>query len=96
MAHQGDRRGFNGDIAPAAHRNAYVSLRQRRGVVDAVAHHRHLATLTLQVLDGVRFAVRQHARDHLINTGFFRNGVGGGRVVPGQHHQTIARAVQAL
>ena len=83
MAHQGDCRGFNGDIAPAAHRNTYVSLRQRRGVVDAVADHRHLTTITLQFPDGVRFAIWQYAGYHLINPGFSGDGVSGSRVITG-------------
>jgi hypothetical protein len=50
MAHQGDRRGFNGDIAAAAHGDPDIRLGQRRGIVDAVADHRHLTPLALQRL----------------------------------------------
>ena len=96
MAHQRNGGGFNGHVAPTPHGNPHVRLGQRRGIVDAVADHRHLTALTLQVFNGVRFAIRQYARNHLVNTGLPGDGVCRCWVISGQHHQTVARAVQAL
>ncbi len=96
MAHQGDRRRFDGDIAAATHGDPNIRLGQRRGIVNAVANHGYAAALILQFDNRIRFAVRQHTRDHLINTGLAGNRLSGDGVIPGQHHQTIARAVQAL
>uniref|UniRef100_A0A914Y176 Uncharacterized protein n=1 Tax=Panagrolaimus superbus TaxID=310955 RepID=A0A914Y176_9BILA len=96
MAHQGNRRGFNGNITAATHRNADIRLSQRWRVVNAVAHHCHLTSFTLQMFDRFGFTVRQHPGDHLINPCFFGDRIGGGWVIPGQHHQTISRFMQAL
>ncbi|MNY33783.1 hypothetical protein D3C86_1680780 [compost metagenome] len=83
VAHQGNRRCLNRDIAPAAHRNPDIRLRQRGCVVDAITDHRHLSTLALQFDNRVGFAIRQHACDHLINTCFFRNRIRGCWVIAG-------------
>jgi hypothetical protein len=51
VAHQHHVGGFQRDIGPRrAHRNADVCRRQRRGVVHAVADHRHRAGLRLNLL----------------------------------------------
>lgn len=95
MAHQSDRCGFNGDIAAAAHGDTDIRLRQRRGVVNTVADHRHFMSFALQTFNGIGFAVRQHAGDHFINARFFGDGIGGGRVIPGEHDQPVALTMQA-
>ena len=94
MAHQGDSRRFNGDIAAAAHGDAHIGLRQRGRIVDTVADHRHLVPLALQAFNRIGFTVRQHSGNHLINARLFGDSVGGGGVISGQHHQPIALAVQ--
>jgi len=58
MAHQGNRRGFNGNITAATHRNTDIRLSQRWRVVNAVAHHCHLTSFTLQTFDRFGFTVR--------------------------------------
>jgi hypothetical protein len=50
----------------------------------------------LQRFDGVGFTLWQYPGNHLINTGLAGNGVCRCRVIPGQHHQAIARTVQAF
>ncbi len=94
MAHQGDRRGFNSDIAAAAHGDPDIRLGQRRGVVNPIANHRHFVPLALQTLNGIGFTVRQHAGDHFINAGFFGDSLRGGGVIPGKHHQPVALPMQ--
>ena len=60
-AHQRDVRRLDGDVGPRADRDADVGLRERRRVVDAVAHHRDDASRRLQPLDLGDLALRQHA-----------------------------------
>ncbi|MNG89578.1 hypothetical protein D3C79_484480 [compost metagenome] len=71
-------------------------MRQCRGVVDAIADHCHAVALRLQLFDRLGLAVRQHAGDDLVDAGLFGNGVGGHRIVAGQHHQLIALTMQTL
>ena len=94
MAHQGNRRRLNGDIAAAAHGDPHIGLRQRGRIVDTVADHRHLMSLALQELNRIGFTVRQNPGNHLINARLFSDSVGGGWVIAGQHDQTITLAVQ--
>ncbi len=94
MTHQGDRGGFNGHIAAAAHRDPHFRLGQRRGVVNAIANHRHFTACLLELLNRLRFTIRQHACDHLVNTRLAGNGVRGDGVIASQHHQPVAFAVQ--
>ena len=94
MAHQGNRRRLNGDIAAAAHGDPHIGLRQRGRIVDTVADHRHLMPFALQALNRIGFPVRQHPGNHLINARLFGDSFGGGGVISGQHRQTIALAVQ--
>jgi hypothetical protein len=45
--------GFDGDVGAGADREAEVSPRERGGVVDAVADHRHDPAVGLEALDDV-------------------------------------------
>ena len=47
-ADQGEVAGLDRDVGAGAHREAEIGLRERGGVVDAVADHRHHAALGLQ------------------------------------------------
>ncbi len=46
---------------------------QRRGVVHAIAHHRHLAVLRQQSLDRVDLLFGQQIRPDLVDPGLARN-----------------------
>ncbi len=69
MAHQGDRRGFNSDIAAAAHGDPDIRLGQRRASLIPSPTIATLCPWPLQTLNGIGFTVRQHAGDHFINAG---------------------------
>ena len=77
--------GVNGYVCACANGNAGVSAGQGRGVVNAVAHHSHLAVL-LQLPDDGFLALRQHSGDHLVHPGLSANGLGGALIIAGQHH----------
>ncbi len=51
----------------AAQRDADIRLRQRGGVVDAVAHHRHHRAVLLQMLHFFRLMLWQHLGHHLLD-----------------------------
>ena len=61
-AHQRQVAGLDRDVGAGAHRQAEVGLRERGGVVDAVADHRDDPALVLQPLDDVDLVGGQHAR----------------------------------
>ena len=83
--HQYHVRSVNGYIRACTDGNAGVSAGQGRGIVDAVAHHSHLAVL-LQLPDNSLLALRQHPGDHLVHPGLSANGLGGALIIAGQHH----------
>ena len=59
--HQRDVGGFHGHVGAGADRHADVGLRQRRRIVDAVAHHGHDLALLLQLLDLGGLVAGQHS-----------------------------------
>ena len=59
--------------APAADRHADVGLRERRRVVDAVAHHGDDLPFCLQPPNLGDLAVGKHAGDHAVDAGLARD-----------------------
>ena len=55
-AHERQVGGLDRDIGAGAHRQAEIGLRQRGGVVDTVADHRHDLAVALQSLDWSTFS----------------------------------------
>ena len=93
--HQHHVRRVDGNIGACTDGDAGVGAGQGRGVVDAVAHHGHLA-VGLQLADDGFLAVGQHACDDFVHTGLPANGVGGALVVAGEHHHADAHGLQLL
>ena len=71
---------------PGAHRDADVRLRQRGGVVEPVAHHRHDAALGLEPPDLVELPLGQHLRHHPLDADRAGHARRGPPVVAGEHH----------
>ena len=92
--HQRDAGALHRDVGAGAHRDADVGLRQRRRVVDAVAGHRDACALRLQALDDRRLLLGQHLGLDLVDADGARDGLGGGAVVAGQHHDPQPFGVQ--
>ena len=62
-------RRLDGDVgSDRAHGNAHVGERERRRVVDAVAHHRHRVACRSQVLNLFELLIGQHAGTPLGHT----------------------------
>ena len=57
--HESDPGALHRDVRSGAHRDAHVSLRERRRVVDAVSGHRDAFTTRLQTLDHRGLLIRQ-------------------------------------
>ena len=55
------------DVGAGPDREADVGLGQRRGVVDAVADHRHALALELELLDLVGLVLGQHLGEHAVD-----------------------------
>ena len=91
--HQHHVRRVDGNVGACADGDAGVGTGQGRGIVDAVAHHGHLAGC-LQLADDRFLAVGQHTCDHLVHTGLPANGSSGALVVTGEHHHADAHGLQ--
>ncbi len=74
--------------AAGAHRNPHRRRRQRRRVVDAVAHHRNLA-FTHQRLDQFDLLFRQQLGVDIRDAHLGGNGLRHRTVVAGQHHHPL-------
>ena len=94
IPHQHDPGRRPRDIGPSADRNADVSLGKCGCVVHAVANHRDLAALPLQLLDLGGLVLRQHLRKNRGDADLAGDGGGGTRVVAGDHHRGQAHLVQ--
>ena len=62
-------------------------VRQRRRVVDAIPHHRHLTVLTHQLADGVQLVLGQQIGAVHGDAGLLGDPGGHARIVAGQHHR---------
>ena len=71
------------DIGARTDREAHVGLRQRRSIIDAIAHHADLLALPLQFLDLCGLVARQHVGQHDVDAQFLRNALSGRTVVTG-------------
>ena len=81
---------------PAAHGDADVRLRQCRGVVQAVTHHRHDAALLLKPADLLELPVRQHLGHHSIDPDFACHRLGGPAIVAGEQHYLEPHSLEPL
>ena len=73
-------------LSAVVHRHADVSLGQCRCVVGTVATHGHQSPVILLMANARQFFLGRGLGQHVIHTGFGRNGCGGQRVVTGDHH----------
>ncbi|MNN06878.1 hypothetical protein D3C81_1196860 [compost metagenome] len=81
-------------LGAGVHRYRHVSLRQRRGVVGAVAGHRHQTAFSLVLADQRQLGFRRRFRQEVIHSGFGGNGGSGQWVITGDHHRFDAHFAQ--
>ena len=93
---QGHFSHIHRQIASLPHRDAEVGLRQRRTVVDAVTHHRHMLAFRLKLLDDFRLVLRKHLGTILPDTCLAGYGLCRHPIVSGQHNDRNALALQVL
>ncbi|CCJ81125.1 hypothetical protein BN134_1855 [Cronobacter dublinensis 1210] len=74
-------------LGAGVHRHRHVRLRQRRGVVGAIAGHRHQPSFGLILADQRQFGLRRRFGEKIIHARFGRDGGGGQPVVAGDHHR---------
>ena len=74
---------------------ADVRLCERRGVVDAVAHHGHHLALALESAHLVGLVLGQNLRQHAIDAHLAGNGLGGAAVVAAEHDHFDAHRLEA-
>ena len=95
VVHEHDVRLFERGVRTArAHGDADVGGGQARGVVDAVAHHRHALALLGQRADGGELLLRLQLGAHVLDSQLRPQMLGGGLAVAGQHDGAQAFAVQ--
>jgi len=94
--HQDDVGGLDRHVGAGADRDAEVGPRQRRGVVDPVADHRHPAPGALQLGDLRRLVLRQYLRDDGVDAELSGDPFGGGAVVAGEHDDLDIQLVQRI
>ena len=87
-------RAFHGDVGAGAHGDADIGLRQRGGVVDAVAGHGHDSALRLQAAHDFRFLLGQDFGIDFVDAELGGNGFGGGAAIAGEHDDADAFGVQ--
>ena len=93
----GDQRDVSrrqGDVGTAADGDAHVCLRQGRGVVDAVAHHRDALALRLQLFHLRGFMVGHDLGEDGVNAELPRHGLGAAAMVAGEHEHFEAELTQ--
>src|SRR5215216_6044485 len=93
---QGHVRCLHRDVGARAYGDADVSVREGRGVVDAVADHTYLLALRLQALNLVDLVGRQYLGEHTIYAEFASYGLRGAAIVAGDHGHLGAETVQLL
>ncbi len=91
--HEHDVGCVDGHVRAGADGDADIRLGERRGVVDAVAHHEYLPS-ALQAADDALLAIGQDPGDHCIHTRLVCDGLGGTLVVAGEHHHADAHIPQ--
>jgi len=84
--HQGDVGRLQGRIGPRrSHGDAQAGAGHGRGVIDSVAHHRHVPVPGHELLDGGHLCPRQQFGPDFIDAGGAGHRLGGSLVVAGQH-----------
>ena len=91
--HKHNVRGVDGDVRSGADGKTDVRARERRGVVDAVAHHGDLAALA-QLSDHGLLAVRKHPGDNGVHAGARADGGGSAGVIAREHHNAKPHALE--
>ena len=88
--------GLLGGLRTAVHRHAHVGLRQRRGIVRAVAHHGDQFTGPLLAADVFEFILGAGFGDEVVDACLFGNVFCRQRVVARHHHGFHAHLAQTL
>ncbi len=88
--------GLLGGLRTAVHRHAHVGLRQRRGIVRAVAHHGDQFTGPLLPADVFEFILGAGFGDEVVDACLFGNVFCRQRVVARHHHGFHAHLAQTL
>ena len=91
--HKHNVRGVDGDVRSGADGETDVRARERRGVVDAVAHHGDLADLA-QLSDHGLLAIREHPGHHGVDPGRRADGGGSAGVIAREHHNAKPHALE--
>ena len=84
-AHQHDIRGIHGDVRTGTDGHAHVRRDQRRGIVDAVAHHEHVPALLAKILHRPGLIRGQHVGNDFGNACLLGDDLGGHGVVACEH-----------
>ncbi len=79
---------------PGVHRHGDVGLRERRGVVRAVAGHRDETPALLVLADERELGLRRGLREVIVDARLGGDGGGRQRVVAGDHHGLDAHATK--
>ena len=90
--HQNHIRRVDGDIRTGTDGDADIRPGKGRGIVDAVAHHSHLAFRS-QGADHGLLAVRQYGGDHFVHTRLTGDSPGGFFIIPRQHDHPDAHVL---
>ena len=86
--------GFFGGLRAGIHGDADVGLRQRGGVVGAVAGHGDEFAAGLLAANELQFVFGCGLRKKVVDACLARNGRGGQRIVAGDHHGANAHGAQ--
>src|SRR5687768_6254145 len=87
---EGNRRAFHRHVGARAHGDSDIGSGERRRVVDAVAGHRHAATLTLELLHFGLLLLGENFRYYFINADLAADGFCRARVIPRHHNDADA------
>ena len=85
-----------GGLGAGVHRHAHIGLGQGRGVVGAIAGHRHHLSELLLLLNHGDLVLGSGFGDEVIHARFAGDHTGGDRVVAGEHHGADAHAAQLI
>ena len=86
--------GLAGGHGAGVHGHTDIGLGQSRGVVGAVAAHRHQLALGLLGLDQPELGLRRRLGQEVVDAGLGGDGGRGERIVAGDHHRADAHPAQ--
>ena len=90
VRHQGNVGGLEGDVgAGGAHRHAHGGSGERRSIIDAISHHRHMLVARDQVMDYLHLLLWKELGVELIDAQLSRYGGGRAGVIARQHHRAL-------